>query len=67
MEKFLQNKPVETFPTPEGIVFVKVNSQTGKPSASGNISEVFLEDANPDAALKENADDINEEKEDLFR
>ena len=67
MEKFLQNMPVESFPAPEGIVFVKVNSQTGKPSASGNISEAFLEDANPDDALKENADDMNEEKEDLFR
>ena len=67
MEKFLQSMPVESFPAPEGIVFVKVNSQTGKPGASGNISEVFLEDANPDAALKENAPGMNEEKEDLFR
>jgi penicillin-binding protein 1A len=67
MEKFLQNMPVESFPAPEGIVFVKVNSQTGKPSASGNISEVFLEGATPGAALKENADGMNEEKEDLFR
>jgi len=67
MEKFLQNMPVESFPVPEGIVFVKVNSQTGKPSPSGNISEAFLEDATPDASIKENADGMNEEKEDLFR
>lgn len=66
MEKFLQNMPVESFPTPEGIVFVKVNSQTGKPSPSGNISEAFLEGATSDTAPKENAGGMNEEKEDLL-
>ena len=67
MEKFLQNMPVESFPVPEGIVFVKVDSQTGKPSASGNISEAFLEGATSGASLKENAGGMNDEKEDLFR
>ena len=65
MEKFLQNTPVESFPTPEGIVFVKVNPKTGQPAnGSGTINEAFLEGAAP----KENAGGMNEEeKEDLFR
>jgi penicillin-binding protein 1A len=64
MEKVLQKTPVESFPVPQGIVFVKVNSQTGKPSSGpGTISEVFLEGAAP----KERAGGMNEEKEDLFR
>jgi penicillin-binding protein 1A len=63
MEKFLQNAPVESFPTPGGIMFVKVNAKTGQPSASGTLSEAFLEGAAP----KENAGGMNDEKEDLFR
>ncbi len=63
MEKVLQNTPVESFPTPEGIVFVKVNAKTGQPSASGTLNEAFLEGATP----KENAGSTNDEKEDLFR
>ncbi|MGP8153898.1 MAG: penicillin-binding protein 1A [Smithella sp.] len=64
MEKALQKTPVESFPVPQGIVFVKVNSQTGKPSSgSGTISEAFLEGAAP----KERAGGMNEEKEDMFR
>lgn len=64
MEKFLQNTPVETFPVPEGIVFVKVNSKTGQPSGGPvTISEAFLEGATP----KEKAGGMNEEREDLFR
>ena len=56
MEKFLQNTPVESFPAPEGIVFVKVNSKTGQPSSgSGTISEAFLEGAAP----KERAGGMN--------
>ena len=63
MEKVLQNTPVESFPTPEGIVFVKVNAKTGQPSVLGNLSEAFLEGATP----KENTGGMSDEKEDLFR
>jgi penicillin-binding protein 1A len=63
MEKFLQNMPVESFPAPEGIVFVKVNSKTGQPSESGTLSEAFLANAQP----SERPNDLTEEKEDLFR
>jgi penicillin-binding protein 1A len=64
MEKALQKTPVESFPVPQGIVFVKVNSQTGKPSSgAGTISEAFLEGAAP----KERAGSMTDDKEDLFR
>ena len=64
MGKFLQNTPVESFPTPEGIAFVKVNSKTGRPSnGSGTISEAFLANAQPN----EKPSDVTAEKEDLFR
>ncbi len=66
MEKVLKNTPVETFPTPDGIVFVKVDAKTGKPaseSENGTIYECFLDSAQP----SENSKDFLEEKEDLFR
>jgi penicillin-binding protein 1A len=65
MEKFLQNAPVESFPVPQGIVFVKVNAQTGKPAGffEKGINEAFLEGASP----KDKAGGMGEEKEDLFR
>ncbi|MGD0022144.1 MAG: PBP1A family penicillin-binding protein [Smithellaceae bacterium] len=66
MEKVLKNTPVETFPTPDGIVFVKVDAKTGKPaneSENGTIYECFLDSAQPN----ENSKDFLEEKEDLFR
>ncbi|MGA2781258.1 MAG: PBP1A family penicillin-binding protein [Smithella sp.] len=64
MEKFLQKTPVESFPAPEGIVFVKVNPKTGRPSnGSETISEAFLSNAQP----SEKPNDSTEEKEDLFR
>jgi penicillin-binding protein 1A len=64
MEKALQKTPVESFPVPEGIAFVKVNSQ-GKPISGSEkgISEAFLEGATP----KERAGGLPDEKEDLFR
>jgi penicillin-binding protein 1A len=67
MEKFLQNTPVESFPAPEGIVFVKVNAKTGQPSVSGTLSEAFLEGAGAGITPKEKADGLGDEKEDLFR
>ncbi|MGV8057961.1 MAG: penicillin-binding protein 1A [Smithellaceae bacterium] len=66
MEKFLQNTPVETFPVPPGIVFVKVNPKTGAPvksAESGTIFECFLDNAQPD----EKTDETTDEKDDLFR
>lgn len=66
MEKYLNNTPVEAFPIPEGIVFVKVDSKTGAPvkeAGKGTIYECFLESAQPN----EKTDDIADDKEELFR
>ncbi|OPY88629.1 MAG: Penicillin-binding protein 2D [Smithella sp. PtaU1.Bin162] len=66
MEKYLSNTPVEAFPIPEGIVFVKVDSKTGVPvkeAGKGTIYECFLESAQPG----EKTDDIADDKEELFR
>jgi penicillin-binding protein 1A len=66
MEKVMQHTPVEAFPTPEGIIFVKVDPKTGLASGGsdkGAIYEAFLDSAPP----KEKADGLTEEKEDLFR
>ncbi len=66
MEKVLKNTPVENFPTPDGIVFVKVDAKTGQPaseSENGTIYECFLDSAQP----SEKSKDFLEEKEDLFR
>lgn len=66
MEKVLQSQPVEAFPVPEGIVFVKVNHKTGAPtqgSGPGTIYECFLDNALP----SEKEEDVTEEKEELFR
>jgi membrane carboxypeptidase/penicillin-binding protein len=65
MEKTLQKTPVESFPVPQGIVFIKVNPQTGKPAGilEKGINEAFLDDATP----KDKAGGMGDEKEDLFR
>jgi len=56
--------PVESFPTPQGIVFVRVNSQTGRPaSGAGTIFEAFIEGTTP----KDKTGGTAEEKEDIFR
>jgi len=65
MEKALQNKPVEAFPVPEGIVFVKVDHKTGRPAQGGGpgtIYECFLVNALPGEK-----EEVPEEKEELFR
>ena len=66
MEKVLQDKPAETFPVPDGIVFVKVDHKTGRPtkaSGAGTIYECFLDNVLPgDKPEGETLD-----KEDLFR
>ena len=66
MEKALQHSPVESFPTPEGIIFVKVDPKSGLPTlgfGGGSIYEAFLDGAPP----REKTDGMTEEKEDLFR
>jgi penicillin-binding protein 1A len=65
MEKALQKTPVESFPVPQGIVFVKVNAQTGKPAGilEKGINEAFLEGA----TQKDRAGGMGDDKEDLFR
>ncbi|PKN18701.1 MAG: penicillin-binding protein [Deltaproteobacteria bacterium HGW-Deltaproteobacteria-6] len=66
MEKALANAPVEAFPAPEGIVFVKVDHKSGRPtqaSGPGTIYECFLDNAPP----SEKEEETTEEKEELFR
>jgi len=50
-QKALEDYPAESFPVPEGIVFVKVNRKTGEPAAPSDqtaIYECFLEGTTPD-------------------
>ena len=66
MEKALQGKPVEAFPVPPGINFIKVDHKTGVPtqgSGPGTIFECFLDNAPP----PEKETEPTEEKEELFR
>ena len=66
MEKVLSNTPVEAFPVPEGIIFVKVDHKTGRPtqgSGPGTIYECFLDNAPP----SEKDEDAIDEKDELFR
>ena len=52
-EKALQGTPVELFPVPEGIVFVRVDPKTGTPAKASNkgaIFECFLEGTTPEDA-----------------
>ncbi|HDQ03864.1 MAG TPA: PBP1A family penicillin-binding protein [Deltaproteobacteria bacterium] len=66
MDKVLQNTPVESFPTPEGIVFVRVDAETGRPTSDPSVAtiyECFLEGTQP----TEQSFDHPEVKEDLFR
>lgn len=53
MEKVLKNTPVETFPVPEGIVFEKVNPQTGASAGASErgINEAFLMGSSPNSTL----------------
>ena len=65
MERILQGKPVEAFPVPEGIVFVKVDHKSGRPAQGagpGTIYECFL-----DNALPSEKEEATEDKEELFR
>ena len=52
-EKALQGTPVEVFPVPDGIVFVKVDPRTGQPAKAGQrgtLYECFIEGTTPDDA-----------------
>jgi penicillin-binding protein 1A len=54
MEKAVQNMPVETFPVPEGIVFSKVDANSGQPLhrfSRGGIYEAFLEGTIPNDGI----------------
>lgn len=51
MSKALADTPVETFPVPQGIVFVKVDPKSGLPSSGSNaIYEAFLDGTTPTGA-----------------
>jgi penicillin-binding protein 1A len=41
MEKALESKPVETFTSPEGVVFVRIDPETGRPAPAGSKTSVF--------------------------
>jgi len=59
MSKVLANTPIETFPVPQGIVFVKVDPKTGNPSSGKNaIYESFLEGTTPAGAAVINPNEV---------
>jgi penicillin-binding protein 1A len=61
MEKALQNTPVEVFPVPAGIVFSRIDPESGLPakkSARNSIYECFLEGTIPDDGMPVDADEI---------
>jgi penicillin-binding protein 1A len=65
MEKAIQGTPIETFPVPDGIVFIKVDPKSGAPitqSSRGSIYECFLEGTAPGNAVPI---EINELPEDV--
>jgi membrane carboxypeptidase/penicillin-binding protein len=59
MSKVLTGTPIETFPVPRGIVFVKVDPQTGVPSSAKNaLYESFLEGTSPTGAAVMSPGDV---------
>ena len=61
MEKALQNTPVEVFPVPPGIVFSRMDPETGLPakkSSRNSIYECFLEGTIPDDGIPVDAAEI---------
>lgn len=63
MSQALSRTPIETFPVPEGIVFVKVDPKTGAPfSGRGAIYESFLEGTTPPGAVPVDAEQVNPEE-----
>jgi len=64
MEKALQGIPVETFPVPDGIVFIKVDPRSGVPvtqSSRGGIYECYLEGTTPGNAVPVEVNDTPED------
>ena len=50
MKNVLQGKPENTMPQPDGLVTVRINSETGlraRPDESGAIFEIFREETLP--------------------
>ncbi|MEN6319589.1 MAG: PBP1A family penicillin-binding protein [Syntrophaceae bacterium] len=67
MEKALRGKPIEVFPVPDGIVFVKVDHHSGMPvthSSQGTIYESFLEGTTATAPV---TIEIEDDQNDLSR
>ncbi|HAJ27354.1 MAG TPA: hypothetical protein DCG53_08965 [Syntrophus sp. (in: bacteria)] len=63
MSQALSGTPIETFPVPEGIVFVKVDPKTGAPSSGrGTIYESFLEGTTPPGAVPVDAEQVKPEE-----
>lgn len=63
MEDSLKGAPVETFPVPEGIVFIKIDPHTGlsaKPGARDTIFESFIEGTPENAAIIVDSGEENE-------
>jgi membrane carboxypeptidase/penicillin-binding protein len=59
MSRALAGAPIETFPVPPGIVFVKVDPRTGVPSTGKNaIYESFLEGTQPVGAPVINPEEV---------
>jgi penicillin-binding protein 1A len=41
MKEYLENKPVETFQIPDGIIFAKINGSSGAVAGSGEEGAVY--------------------------
>ena len=67
MKKILEETPAEFFPVPQGVVFVRIDPQTGllaKPDSEGSVFTCFLEGTAPtEYAPEENT----HEKEEFFK
>jgi penicillin-binding protein 1A len=64
MEKAVQGTSVETFPAPDGIVFIKVDPISGVPvtqPSRGGIYECFLEGTTPNNAVPIDTSDVWED------
>ncbi len=59
MEKALEGKPVDSFSPPEGVVFAKIDPETGAlagPDSEKSIFECFLEGTEPTEPVQDNDD-----------
>ena len=67
MKKVLEEKPVEFFPIPEGVVFARIDQKTGllaKPDSKGSVFACYLEGTAPTEYPQEDED---QGKEDFFK